>query len=131
MVELEVCVWNGDAYDSAVFIDATTGQVAEAIRLLNGRDRNDLYLREASGPWIAVGGGPTLFLVTFAAAADGPFFRAVDPSASFFVEVAIVVRGREVRCSRQDLVTIPDATTAASDFVRTGVRTKNVSWRAR
>jgi hypothetical protein len=131
VVELEACVWNGDSYDSEVFIDTTTGQVAAAIRLLNGRDRNDLYLREASGSWIGIGGGPSLFMVTFAASADGPLFQAVDPSTPFFPEVAIVVGGQEIRCSLQDLVGIVDATTAACDFVRTGLRSKTVQWRAR
>ena len=124
-------MWHGASYDSEVFIDATTGQAAEAIRLLNGRDRNDVYLREASGPWIGVGGGPSHFMVTFAAAADGPFFQAVDPSMPFFPEVAIVVGGQEIRCSLQDVVNVVDATTAACDFVRTGLRSKSVSWRAR
>ena len=100
VVELEVCVWHGASYDSEVFIDATTGQAAEAIRLLNGRDRNDVYLREASGPWIGVGGGPSHFMVTFAAAADGPFFQAVDPSMPFFPKLRSSSAGKRsgARC---------------------------------
>ena len=56
VVELEICTWHTTGYDSRVIVSPSDDDIAYAIARLNGAERNDLYLRVGSGPWMGIAG---------------------------------------------------------------------------
>jgi hypothetical protein len=128
VVELEICTWHSRGYDSRVIVSPSDDDIAHAIVQLNGAERNDLYLRDASGSWMGIAGGPDRVIVTFAAGEEGPFSQAVDHTAPLGSEVEIVVGGQMITQSPQGLFAAKVATDAACEFARTGHRSTTLTW---
>ncbi len=76
MVKLEICGWHDSGYDTTYIDQPSTSDLGESIRLLDGADRNDLYLRSDSGQWLGFGGGPDRVIVIYA---DGKQDRSMRP----------------------------------------------------
>ena len=128
VVELEVCTWHGSGHDSRVLVDPSDDQIKNAIRRLNGADRNDLYLRDAEGAWMGIAVGPDRVIVTFAASEDGPFSQAIDATVPSEPEVEIVVGGQMVTQPPSQLFDVSVASGVACEFARTGLRSTAVAW---
>jgi Immunity protein Imm1 len=128
VVELEICTWHSSGYDSQVIASPSDDEIAHAIAQLDGGERNDLYLRDISGSWMGIAGGPDRVIVTFAAGEDGPLSQAVDHAAATGPEVEIVVGGQMVTQSPQALFGVKVATDVACKFARTGERSTALTW---
>lgn len=128
VVELEICTWHTTRYDSRVIVSPSDDDIAQAIAQLNGVERNDLYLRDGSGSWMGIAGGPDRVIVTFAAGHEGPFSQAVDQTAPPGPQVEIVVGGQMITQSPKGLLAASVATDVACDFARTGQRSTSLTW---
>lgn len=127
MVDLEVPVWREDGFDQVVVHDPSATEVADALRLLNGAERNDLYLRSGAGQWMGFGGGPGRVIVTYADDFEGPFSEAVGDLAPTET-VTVFVGGQDVRLPAKKLIRVEDATVAAVAFLQTEQRPESLVW---
>jgi hypothetical protein len=128
VVELEISRWHGSGYDSQVIVSPSDDEIAHAIAQLDGAERNDLYLRDVSGSWMGIAGGPDRVIVTFAAGEEGPFSQAVDHAGAPGPEVEIVVGGQMITQPPQALFGVKVATDVACEFARTGERSTTLTW---
>jgi hypothetical protein len=101
--------------------------VTEAVQSLNGDDRNDLYLRHASGSWMGLGAGPGRVFVGFSESEDGPRYQAVDQGAPAET-VSVNIGGQPTELERKYLVSTSTAVRAALEFAHTGHRPTTVDW---
>jgi hypothetical protein len=101
VVQLEIYTWHSTGYDSRVITSPSHDEVGHALAQLNGAERNDLCLRDGSGSWKGIAGGPDRVIVTFSVGEEGPFSRAVDEAASPGPDVEIVVGGQMVTHRRK------------------------------
>jgi hypothetical protein len=129
VAELEICAWDGSGCDSEVVKSPTDARIEEAIALLDGAVPRDLFLRDASGAWVGIAGGPDRVIVTFAAGQEGPFSEAMDPSAPPGPHVHLFVGGQKITRSPQDLLSVAESVVVAFEFARTGSRSSAVAWR--
>jgi len=125
---MEVCVWHGVGYDSTFVEEPSIDQLTEAVRSLNGGDRNDLYVRSSSGEWMGLGGGPDQVMVTFADGEEGPFYEAVTGAEPSGDMVRIVVGGQGIDLSPHMLLSPDQAIRAVTEFVASGHRPTNLTW---
>jgi hypothetical protein len=128
-MEMEVVIWREGGYDRTFVTDPATGDVAEALSLLNGEERNDLYLRTASGRWMGFGGGPDEVIVTYSEALEGPHFQAVQAVPQEGQPVSVMVGGQEVAMPREYLIEMEAASQAAITFAETGQRPESLDWK--
>ena len=128
VIELDAWVWHDRGYDSEIRSGPSDDEVRAAVRALNGADRNDLYLRDTSGPWLGVGGGPDRFMVTFTAGTEGPFFQSRDMFAPPGPDIELIVGGQLISMTPELLVGRDDAIRVAVDFARSGARSAAVDW---
>ena len=129
VAELEICTWRDSGFDSQVIASPTDAAIEESIGLLNGADPNDVILRDPSGAWMGIAGGPDRVVVTFAAGQEGPFAEAMSPSAPAGPDVQFFAGGQKITRSPQELVGIAVSVSVACEFARTGERSTAVAWR--
>jgi hypothetical protein len=68
-----------------------------------GRDLNDLYLRDDSGRWMGVGGGPDRNFVSFSGGPEGPLDEVVAANAGPGAEL-VMIGGPFARIDRKRLL---------------------------
>jgi hypothetical protein len=119
---LTVCEWDGPRMESTDIPDPTWEQVEDAIRDLDERSRNDLYLHaDASNleTYLAVGGGSGRYLVT--GSIDNERFptavNAIEADAS---RELLVVGGQRGDYPRSWILDLDSALRAARSFFETG-----------
>jgi Immunity protein Imm1 len=119
---LTVCEWNGPQMNSTDFLNPTWDQVEDAIRALDERVRNDLYLQPtASSPetYLAVGGGKGRYVVT-GSVNNKRFPTAVTAVEDNGVRELLVVGGQTGDYPRSWILDLGSALRAARSFCDTG-----------
>jgi hypothetical protein len=119
---LTVCEWNGPHMESTDFAQPTWDQVEDAIRDLDERTHNDLYLHaDASNleTYLAVGGGSGRYLVT-GSINNERFPTAVKDIESNAARELLVVGGQTGDYPRNWILDLDSALRAARSFFETG-----------
>lgn len=119
---LTVCEWNGPHMESAKFPQPTWDQVEDAIRALDERTHNDLYLHpDASNleTYLAVGGGSGRYLVT-GSINNERFPTAVNGVESNAARELLVVGGQTGDYPGNWILDLDSALRAVRSFFETG-----------
>jgi hypothetical protein len=131
-VEMEVCIWREEGYDRSFVSEPSTSEVTEALRLLDGEERNDLYLRSDSDQWMGFGGGPRQVIVAYSEGEDGPHYQAVRKEAlEDEGSVTMRIGGQEVELPVRYMIALDAAIPAALAFVETSGRPEVLAWEPR
>lgn len=119
---LTVCEWNGPHMERTEFPQPSWEQVEDAIRDLDERAHNDLYLHpDASNleTYLAVGGGSGRYLVTGSVDSER-FPTAVKGIESDASRELLVVGGQAGDYPRNWILDLDSALRAAQSFFDTG-----------
>ena len=125
--------WHGGTYDEREVRQPSWADVEDAIRALNGRDLNDLYLNLGDPAWMGIGGGDGKYLVsaTFSRGTnDESHFVAYDRTRADQPPVDIVVGGQLSDYPAHQIVDLSRALAAARAFVESGTRSGGIEWEA-
>lgn len=97
IVRMTLCQWRGARVESDVVDRPTLEQVLDAVRRLDNRVFNDLYLEpdgSADDTWLCVGGGAGRYLLS-GAVSNERFPTLVDPKRQPEPVEALMVGGQE------------------------------------
>jgi hypothetical protein len=117
---LRVCEWRGDRRIDHEAPDPTWEEVEKAIRTLNNRDVNDVYLSadaEDDEEFLCIGGGDGRYVVT--GAFEETFPTVVDPGRGSGEE-PLVVGGQEGSYPSRMIVSLDVALRAARSYYESG-----------
>ncbi len=128
-------MWDGVSSNDVIVRAPSDSDIEMAVRSLNGRTRNDLYLTTADEtdwgqddrPWLGVCGGPDVFNVSYNVTADDEFYTVVQRQAGDEV-VEIVCGGQSGEFPRYMLVGVEVAVAVAVRFAANGQRLETVDW---
>ncbi len=119
---LNVCKWVGPHVETVEHLNPSWELVEDAIRDLNGRERNDLYLcPTASDPetYLCVGGGGGRYVVTGSARSES-FPTVVSGPGDDGGQELLVVGGQAGYYPRHWVVDLETALRAARSFYESG-----------
>ena len=127
---LTICHWSDVSRSDEVISDPTWGDIEAAIRLLDNRSRNDIYLRPigaAEDTYLAVGGGAGRYVVS--GSEEGKRFPTLENLSGSETELVPVCVGGQLGeyCSRY-VVSLSAALEAARSFYDAGSFECGVSW---
>ena len=97
IARMTLCEWSGASLDSQVVSNPSLDQVEAAIRRLDNKRFNDLYLQPAGADtetWLCVGGGAGQYLLS-GALGNQRFPTLVDPTRAAEPAVTLRVGGQE------------------------------------
>ena len=95
--QLTICKWVGNSSEDQTIQDPTWREIEEAIKALNGREFNDLYLTPLSSnveTYLAVGGGNGQYIVT-GSINNEKFPTYIEPGKPESKLVPLLVGGQE------------------------------------
>ena len=125
--------WHDGTYDEHQVHEPSWADVEAAIRALNGRDLNDLYLNLDDPTWMGIGGGDGKYLVsaTFGLGTGHErHFVACDRTKTASRPTNIVVGGQLSDYPAHQIVDLKIALAAARTFVHNGSLSDDVDWEA-
>lgn len=127
---LTICEWRGATVAETIIEQPRWEAVESAIRALNNRDRNDVYLVPApAGPetYLCVGGGAGRYLVS--GSLDNKEFPTIlDQSRTAGPPERLNVGGQEGEYPASQVVDLATALTAARAFFDSGGFAGSVTW---
>ena len=127
---LTVCVWAGSSQRDTVVSAPTWDDVETAIRALDGKARNDLYLypsgRDAD-TYLCVGGGGGRYIVSGATGKDR-FPTYTDPRRTAGPEEILVVGGQPGAYPAEWILGLDAALQAAHAFFEAGRFPASEGW---
>ena len=127
---LTICEWRGGTVTETIIEQPRWEAVESAIRALNNRERNDVYLFPASaGPdtYLCVGGGAGRYVVS-GSVGNQEFPTILDPSRATRPPERLTVGGQEGEYHARQVVDLATALTAARAFFESGGFGDSVTW---
>jgi Immunity protein Imm1 len=125
--------WNGGTHAERHVREPSAADVEDAIRALNGRDLNDLYLNLDDPTWMGIGGGAGKYLVSVTfkfGTNDERHFVACDRTRTGQPPVDMVVGGQPSDYPAHQIVDLSHALVAARTFVQSGTLSADIEWEA-
>jgi hypothetical protein len=130
VARLVICEWAGGSKSDKIIADRTWEQVEAAIRALNNRNLNDLYLRSDKvdpESYLAVGGGSGRYLVT-GSVRNERFPTLVDSTRAEDRTESLTVGGQEGDYPESWIVGMDLALRAAMSYWRMGRFDPELDW---
>lgn len=127
---LVICRWSGNTKEDQIVQNPTWFDVENAVKRLNGKEYNDIYLTPDIGneeTYLAIGGGDGQYLV--AGSINNEIFPTyVDAEKSVEKQVQIVVGGQLGDYPENYIVSLDAALKAVKSFYETGNFGNDVPW---
>lgn len=129
IARLTICDWNDRRSIDTVIENPCWTDIEAAIRALNNRNLNDIYLHLDDSPetWLAVGGGDGQYLVTGSINAES-FPTLIDASKSEEPRIYLMVGGQLCDYPCSYVVDLDRALQATRSVVETGTFDEEIGW---
>ena len=130
IARLTICDWQGVNKRDTEVDDPAWSDVESAIRALNNRNLNDVYLqpdRTDSETYLCVGGGAGRYIAS-GAVNNAAFPTLVDPLRSREPKVILMVGGQPGDYPSNWVVDLQSALRAAKSFYDAGGFSSDVNW---
>lgn len=122
--------WSTDQRSKRSGVMATATTVEAAVRSLDGREVNDLYIypfEDRPEIWMAVGGGRANQYLVFISEANATFAQAIDPNAGPG-ETTLMIGGQLGNYPLSHLIGLDDAIVAATHFLAAKEPSPRLKW---
>ena len=128
IARLTVCEWSNGQRQDASISDPSWAQIESAIRALNARNLNDLYVYLANDDtWLGVGGGAGRYVVSgCSGGSEFPVLVSLESTSSFMEQV--MVGGQLSEFRRDHVVTLNEALSACREFLDVGGFGPRANW---
>lgn len=102
-------------------------QIEVAIRSLNNKNKNDLYLHVGVNSWLCVGGGEGQYVLT-GAVNDHSFPVLVNPQKALAQKLVLIIGGQACEYSANCVHDLSQTLQATRDFFDFGGFSSKTSW---
>lgn len=129
--QILICKWLGNTKEDQMIAKSTWSDVENAVRSLNGREYNDIYLtpdKINQQTYLSVGGGDGKYLVS-GSINNEIFPTYVNPDVSGAKEIQIIVGGQSGDYPENYIVDINTALKAVKSFYESGNFENDIPWK--
>jgi hypothetical protein len=123
--------WRGAGYTERSKDNPSWEDVEEAVRALDGDERNDVYLEGPGEAMMVIGGGPHHYVISVDVPDDQvgvKHFSAVNPAARPDETIDVVVGGQLSDWPANLIVDLDVALSAARSYYRDGTLAASTQW---